>query len=44
MRFDVFTHIGELMGSLYRAVDDANYVQQTQGQRQKILRAQRVGW
>jgi hypothetical protein len=42
--FEVFSHTGELMSSLYRAVADAEYVQQTQGQRQKILRARRVGW
>lgn len=42
--FEVFAHTGELMGSLYRAVADAEYVFSTQGQRQKILAARRVGW
>jgi hypothetical protein len=42
--FDVFAHTGELMGALYRAVEDSRYVQQTQGQRQKMLCARRVGW
>lgn len=42
--FKVFAHTGELMGALYRAVSDAQYVQSTQGQRQKILCVQRIGW
>lgn len=41
---DVFAHTYELLGSLHRAVEDAQYVQQTQGQRQKILAARRIGW
>lgn len=42
--FDVFAHTAILRASLFRAVEDARYVQQTQGQRQKILYATRIGW
>lgn len=42
--FEVFTHTPVLDESLGRAVDYAYYVHQTQGQRQKILIAQRLNW
>jgi hypothetical protein len=42
--FEVFTHTQDMEAALYRSVEDALYVLQTQGQRQKLLTAQRVGW
>lgn len=42
--FDVFAHTRYLKESLYKAVKDAEYVEQTQGQKQKILKVQRIGW
>ncbi len=44
MNYEVFTHTPELEETLLRAVEDALYVQQTQGQRQKLLVARRVNW
>lgn len=42
--YDVFMHTPELEDAMLRAVADALYVQQTQGQRQKLLVARRVNW
>jgi len=42
--FDVFMSTPELQSACVRAVGDAQYVQSTQGQRQKLLTARRVGW
>jgi hypothetical protein len=44
VNYDYFMHTPELEGAPLRAVADALYVQQTQGQRQKLLVARRVNW
>lgn len=42
--YDMFAHTPELEEALLRSVAGALYVQQTQGQRQKLLVARRVNW
>jgi hypothetical protein len=44
VNYEVFMHTAELEEAPLRAVADALYVQQTQGQRQKLLVARRVNW
>lgn len=44
VNYEVFMHTPELEEAMQRAVADALYVQQTQGQRQKLLVARRVNW
>jgi len=44
VNYEMFAHTPELEEALLRAVADALYVQQTQGQRQKLLVARRVNW
>lgn len=44
VNFEYFMHTPELEEAPLRAVADALYVQQTQGQRQKLLVARRVNW
>lgn len=41
---DSLAHTLELEGALHRALADARYVFETQGQKQKLLVARRVGW
>lgn len=42
--FDVMMHTAETEGAIWGAVNDAVYVQGTQGQRQKLLSARRIEW
>jgi hypothetical protein len=44
VNYEMFVHTPELEEAPLRAVEDARYVQQTQGQRQKLLVARRVNW
>lgn len=44
VNYEVFMHTPELEEAMQRAVAYALYVQQTQGQRQKLLVARRVNW
>lgn len=44
VNYEMFAHTQELEDAPLRAVADALYVQQTQGQRQKLLVARRIGW
>jgi len=44
VRFDVNMHVAELDRGMVGAVSDAIYVEETQGQRQKLLLARRIGW
>ena len=44
VNYEMFVHTPELEEAPLRAIEDALYVQQTQGQRQKLLVARRVNW